>query len=123
MSKPRISEAEWEVMEILWKQSPATAAEIIEGLAHASWAPTTIRTMLARLVDKKVVAMKKQEGGILFRPLVEREECVQWEGDSFLERVFGGATNPLLVHFVKRAKLTPEEVRELQKILREKGKA
>lgn len=123
MSKPRISESEWEVMEILWKQAPATAAEIIEGLAHTSWAPTTIRTMLARLADKKIVAMKKQEGGISFRPLVDREQCVQWEGDSFLERVFGGATNPLLMHFVKRARLTPDEVRELQKILSEKEKA
>jgi BlaI family penicillinase repressor len=110
-------------MEILWKQAPATAAEIIEGLAHTSWAPTTIRTMLARLADKKIVAMKKQEGGISFRPLVDREQCVQWEGDSFLERVFGGATNPLLMHFVKRARLTPDEVRELQKILSEKEKA
>ncbi len=123
MSRPRISEAEWEVMEILWKQAPATAAEIIVGLTHTSWAPTTIRTMLARLVDKKIIAMRKQEGGISFRPLVDREQCVQWEGDSFLERVFGGATNPLLMHFVKRAKLTPKEVRELQKILSEKGKA
>ena len=123
MSRPRISEAEWEVMETLWKQSPATAADIIERLAHTPWAPTTIRTMLGRLVDKKIVAAKKQEGGILFRPLVDREECVQREGDSFLERVFGGAPNPLLMHFVRRAKLTPDEVRELQKILREKGKA
>ena len=123
MSKPRISEAEWEVMEILWKRAPATATEIIEELAHTSWAPTTIRTMLARLAEKKIVAMRKQEGGISFRPLVGREQCVQWEGDSFLERVFGGATNPLLMHFVKRAKLTPDEVSELQKILSEKGKA
>ncbi len=123
MSKPRISEAEWEVMEVLWKQAPASAAEIIEGLAHTLWAPTTIRTMLARLVDKKIVTAKRQEHGIMFRPLVDREECVQWEGDSFLERVFGGAANPLLVHFVKRAELTPEEVQELQKILSEKGKA
>jgi BlaI family penicillinase repressor len=123
MSKPRISEAEWEVMEILWKQAPATAADIIAGLAHTSWAPTTIRTMLARLTDKKIVAAKRQERGIMFRPVVSRKQCVQREGDSFLERVFGGAANPLLMHFVKRAKLTPEEVRELQKILREKGKS
>ena len=123
MNEVRISEAEWEVMEILWRRSPITAIEVISALDKTAWAPTTIRTMLTRLVDKKVLAMRKQEGGISFRPLLSREECVQQESDSFVGRVFGGATSPLLLHFVKRAKLSPEEVRELQKILRKKGKA
>ena len=122
MKEVRISEAEWEVMEVLWHRSPITAAEVISSLEKTSWAPTTIRTMLTRLVEKRVLAMKKQEDGLTFRPLVDREECVRRESESFLERVFGGATNPLLVHFVRRAKLSPDEVRELQKILRTKGK-
>jgi BlaI family penicillinase repressor len=118
----RISEAEWEVMEVLWRRSPATAAEVISALQETSWAPTTIRTMLTRLVEKRAVTMKKQDGSLTFRPRVDREECVRRESESFLERVFGGATNPLLVHFVRRAELSPDEVRELQRILRTKGK-
>jgi BlaI family penicillinase repressor len=121
MRDARISEAEWEVMEVLWQRPPITAAEVIAALAHTSWAPTTIRTMLARLAEKKVVAFRKQEGGLTYRPLIDREECVRQESESFLGRVFGGATNPLLLHFVKRARLSPQEVRELQKILRTKG--
>ena len=121
VNEVRISEAEWEVMEVLWRRSPATAAEVISALETTSWAPTTIRTMLTRLVEKKVLGMKKQEGGLTFRPLLDRDECVRRESESFLERVFGGATNPLLVHFVNRANLSAEEVRELQRILRTKG--
>lgn len=123
MKHPRISEAEWEVMEVLWEKSPQTANEIIESLAETAWAPTTVRTLLARLRDKKIVAAEKSAGGVLFRSLVSREKCVQQEGESFLERVFGGATKPLLLHFAAKAKLTPDEVRELQRILKEKGKS
>jgi BlaI family transcriptional regulator, penicillinase repressor len=119
----RISEAEWEVMEIVWKQPPSTANDIIEALAHRAWAPTTIRTMLTRLVDKKVLSTKKEKGGIAYRAVASREECARRETESFLGRVFSGSANPLLVHFVKRAKLSPEEVRELQKILRAKGES
>ena len=110
-------------MEVLWQKSPQTANEIIESLAHTTWAPTTIRTLLARLRDKKIVSAEKSVGAVLFRPLLSREKCVQQEGESFLERVFGGATKPLLLHFAAKAKLTPEEVRELQRILKEKGKS
>jgi BlaI family penicillinase repressor len=124
MRRPRISEAEWEVMEVVWKRPSLTAGEIVAELAsRTEWAPTTIRTMLARLAAKKVVSMQKEAGGVSFRARISREECVLQESESFAERVFGGVTNPLLLHFVQRAKLSPEEVKELQRILRAKGKA
>ena len=124
MKRSRISDAEWEVMEVIWSRSPLTASEIIDSLApHTSWAPTTIRTMLARLADKKIVSIQKEGGSVSFRPRVSREECVHQESESFVERVFGGATNPLLLHFVKKADLSPEEIRELQRILKKKGES
>jgi BlaI family penicillinase repressor len=124
MKHPRVSEAEWAVMEVLWRSAPQSANAIVESLVPRNgWAPTTIRTMLARLVAKKIVAAGKERGVLLFRPLLSREKCVQQEGDSFLERVFGGAAKPLLLHFAAKAKLSPEEIRELQRILKEKGRS
>jgi BlaI family penicillinase repressor len=124
MSRSRISEAEWEVMEVIWQRSPISASGVVEELvAKTAWAPTTIRTMLSRLVEKKVLAMHKLDEGVSFTPLISREQCVQQEGESFVSRVFGGASKPLLLHFVKRAKLSPEEIRELQNMLRKKGKS
>ena len=49
------------------------------------------------------------------------EECVAAVSESFLERVFGGALQPMLAHFVEHGKLTPAEIRDLQRLLERKG--
>jgi BlaI family penicillinase repressor len=123
MKRPKISEAEWEVMEVIWRRSPITASEVVEELTGStSWAPTTIRTMLARLAEKKILALKKLEQGVSFLPLISREECVRVESHSFLERVFGGAAKPLLVQMVQDADLSGEDIAELRKLLAKKEK-
>jgi BlaI family penicillinase repressor len=117
----RISEAEWKVLEVLWKESPLTSAEIIARLeAETEWAPNTVRTLLARLKDKGAISPSTREGKMRYKPRLTREKCVRSEGDNFLSRVFGGRMAPLLLHFAREAKLTPEEARELRDIL-EKG--
>ncbi len=119
MSKPsRISEAEWVLMEIIWRQYPITAAQLITTLSPThDWAPNTIRTMLARLVKKGVLKTKSVSGAHLYSPRVDRSKCVQEEVDSLVDRVFDGSLFPLFLHFVKHRKLKPEELRELREIL------
>src|SRR5206468_1477883 len=57
MDEPRISDAEWQVMQVVWERKAATAAEVIAALAgRTGWQHRTIRTLLARLVDKGVLA-------------------------------------------------------------------
>jgi BlaI family penicillinase repressor len=120
---PRISEAEWEVMEILWRRHPLTALEVVQQLSHRTeWKDQTIRTMLGRLVRKKAVAFKAEGKIYHYRPLVSREECVQAVSQSFLERIFDGATASLLLHFVKSKPLSERELAELNAVLREKRK-
>ena len=58
-----------------------------------------------------------------YRPLVSREACVRAESASFLERVFGGSTSPLLAHFVREGRITREELDELHKLLDEREDA
>ncbi|HEY8901885.1 MAG TPA: BlaI/MecI/CopY family transcriptional regulator [Chthoniobacterales bacterium] len=118
---PKISESEWSVMEIAWESAPVAAAEIIERLAQRmKWKHQTIRTLLARLVKKGALASKPDGNRYLYHPLVRREQCVHSESESFLNRVFGGAGKPLLVHFATKADLTKEEIRELKRILSER---
>jgi BlaI family penicillinase repressor len=116
---PDISESEWAVMEVLWESSPQTAAEVTKALRPATnWADNTVRTLLTRLVEKGALATGESAAGPrTFRPAVAREVCVKAEGDSFLQRIFGGAAKPLLVHFAENSKLTPEEVKELKRLL------
>jgi BlaI family penicillinase repressor len=120
---PKISEAEWEVMEILWRRSPLTALEVVQELApHKHWKDQTIRTMLGRLVRKKALAFRADGKIYFYRPLVTREHCVRVESRSFLDRVFAGAAQPLLAQMVQEAKLSREEIAELKRLLAAKGK-
>jgi BlaI family penicillinase repressor len=120
---PRISEAEWAVMEVLWQGGSLTSAEVIERLPKdRKWAANTVRTLLARLMRKKHVRSSRREGKYRYEPVLTREQGVEREGRSFLGRIFGGRTAPLLLHFAREAQLTPEETRELRTLLNRKGR-
>jgi len=122
-SLPKISEAEWIVMEVVWKRNPITALEVVQQLtAHKQWQDQTIRTMLRRLIRKKALTYKAEGKVFYYAPAVSREQCVRGESRSFLERVFGGAAQPLLVQLVQESKLSTNEIAELKKILRDKEK-
>jgi len=119
MPLPDISESEWFVMEALWESSPQTASELTKTLRPTmNWAENTVRTLLTRLLDKGALKTDENASGTrTYLPAVKRESCVRAEGESFMQRIFGGAAKPLLVHFAQNSKLTSEEVRELKKIL------
>jgi len=120
---PKISEAEWVVMEVVWRQNPITALEVVQQLtSHKQWQDQTIRTMLRRLIRKKALTYKAEGKVYFYAPAVSREQCVRGESRSFLERVFGGAAQPLLVQLVQESRLSPSEIAELRKILQAKEK-
>src|SRR5688572_26987646 len=103
----KISPAEWEVLNILWEKAPASAADIFAALADRNWHPKTVNTFLTRLVDKKVLRVRREGRSNVYAPVKSREQCIRAESESFLQRVFRGASGPLLLHFVERADLSP----------------
>jgi BlaI family penicillinase repressor len=117
--EPQISDTEWEIMRIVWKRHPVTAADIIAALTSedATWHPKTARTLLNRLVQKKALGYERSGRVYQYIPLVKEEDCIALQSESFLERVFGGSFTPLLAHFVKRQRLKPAELDELRSIL------
>lgn len=118
---PNISDAEWEVMKVLWAQSPRPANEVIKALEnHADWKPKTVRSLLNRLVQKQAVAFSQEGKVYAYYPLVSEEECIRTETRSFLKRIYGGAFQPMMANFLKEEQLTPEEIGELKKILDDK---
>jgi BlaI family transcriptional regulator, penicillinase repressor len=115
---PKISETEWEVMKVLWTESPLSAGDVIAKLAaRDDWHPKTAKTLLNRLVKKKALGFEKDGRAYLYRPLVREADCVQAVSASFLERVFGGALTPMLAHFVAHKKMSAEEIRDLKRLL------
>lgn len=120
MQLPQISEAEWQVMNVIWNDQPLTSQEIVAQLiVQSDWSPTTIKTMLHRLVKKEALTFEKEGNRYLYRALVSRQDSVKQESQSFLDRVFGGNTAPLLSHFVNSGKLTPDQISELKQLLEE----
>jgi len=121
--KSKVSPAEWEVLSVLWDRAPATAAEVCERLAHQKWHPKTVGTFLTRLVGKKMLKVRREGKMNSYIPVQSREQCLRAESASFLQRVYRGASGPLLLHFVEQAELTAEEVRELERLLKQKRKS
>lgn len=119
---PNISDAEWEVMKVLWARSPQSANEIIQALEdHSEWKPKTVRTLLNRLVQKQAAAFTQDGKVYAYYPLVSEEDCVKTETRSFLKRIHGGAFTPMLANFLREETLTAEEIGELKKILDDKA--
>jgi BlaI family penicillinase repressor len=120
---PKISEAEWEVMKVLWAKGPCSARDIILALTQGDpdWHPKTVKTFLGRLVAKKAIAFEREGRAYLYHPLANRAECVSKASENFLKRVFDGALRPMLAHFVENRKLSASEIRELRRLLEQKG--
>ncbi|HEV2211233.1 MAG TPA: BlaI/MecI/CopY family transcriptional regulator [Verrucomicrobiae bacterium] len=118
---PRISEAEWIVMKVVWRLHTATAKQVVEALAgDADWKPKTIHTLLSRLVQKGVLATEKPAREYLFRPRVSEEECRVAASRSFIARVFDGQVAPFLACFLADQKLSRKEIEEIRSILNDK---
>ena len=120
MPQVSISDAEWHVMNVVWDGQPLTAQEVIAKLkAEADWAPATVKTMLHRLVKKKVLTYQPRGNRYVYSARARRSDCVRQASRSFLERVFGGESAPLLAHFLRSSKLTADEIGELRQLLDE----
>ncbi|MDP5276408.1 BlaI/MecI/CopY family transcriptional regulator [Chengkuizengella axinellae] len=115
---PKISEAEWSIMKVLWEKSPLTSTEIIQALKEVtSWSPKTIHTLISRLVKKEAIGEKKESRLKSFFPLVTEEECKSTETKSFLKKVYSGSLQMFIANFVKDEKLSQNEIEELKDIL------
>jgi len=117
---PRISEAEWEVMKVLWKTSPKTANQIVDELTgKTQWKRETIRTLINRLVQKKALGFEKKGRQYHYFPQVTEAEGIKAEAESFVKRIGGGSIEPMLAAFVEERKLSAEKITRLKKILSE----
>jgi BlaI family transcriptional regulator, penicillinase repressor len=116
-----ITPAEWEIMEVLWQQSPQSAAEIYETLqAQTDWTVKTVRSFLDRLVQKKAVRKQKIHGMNVFKPMPKRSQCLRQESESFLQRFFQGNPVSLVRHFVEQEALSDQDIARLQALLDKK---
>ena len=119
MNKSRkISEAEWQVCQELWRLSPQTANELAQILAADNgWSPRTVRTLINRLVGKGTLGYESLGREYRYFPLVSKEECIAEYTQSFVDRVFDGAAGAIVAAFIKQRRLSDLEIAELKAIL------
>jgi BlaI family penicillinase repressor len=117
----QISDSEWDVMEPIWAAGACTAADVIRRLrATHDWNHSTVRTLLARLVEKGALGYEVDGSRYIYRAAVSRQLCVRQKGRSFLERAFGGDVAALVAHFVGEASLSRDQVEQLRQLLARK---
>lgn len=114
----KISEAEWQIMKVIWEKAPVTAVDIIAALKpRTQWSPTTVYTLIQRLMKKKMIQIKEGSSPYVYRPLVTKEQVRREENQSFLNRVYDGSLNLMLAQFLDDIQLSDEEIEDLRKIL------
>lgn len=115
---PQISEAEFEVMKIVWKYAPISTNEVTEKLTKTTnWNPKTIQTLLKRLVTKKVLTYEKQSRMFIYTPLVEENDYIRQESNSFLKRYYNGNITSMLASYLEDDKLSKAELDTLRHLL------
>ena len=115
-----ISEAESVVMDVLWRESPLSAEDVVSALAKTSdWQEPTIKTLINRLLKKKAIIAERDGRRYLYRPVLRREDYIHAASKGLLDRLFNGRVAPLVAHFSERHKLTKKDIAELKRLIEE----
>lgn len=121
----QLSDAEWKVMHCVWNSPrPASARDVLTQVAgETAWAYTTVKTILARLVEKGALRAEKRLNTSLYTPLVTRANASTSAVRSLVERVYSGAVAPLVSCLIADEKLSAAECAQLRKLLDESAAA
>jgi len=120
---PQISEAEFEVMKVIWKHAPISTNEITAKLTQTTkWSPKTIQTLIKRLVTKGALSYEKQSRVFVYTPLIKEKEYIGQESHSFLERYYDGDITAMLSAYIEDDKLSEAEIDTLRTLLHKGAK-
>ena len=111
----KISDSELAVMEILWREErPMPFAEIRAELeANTQWKKSTIQTLVLRLRDKEAITAH-QKYVTLYTPNISQEEYIQAQGQTFVDKLFGGSAKNLVAALCRSGQLDEGDIDELK---------
>jgi predicted transcriptional regulator len=117
----RISDAELEVMEVLWASSdPLSATDVAERIpADRRWSLATIKTLLSRLTAKGAISHREQGRHYLYSAAVARDSYIGKESRRFVDQLFGGRLSPLVARLAQEHALDKEDIAAIEAILKE----
>jgi predicted transcriptional regulator len=115
----RASESEMQVLNALWDDAPQTAADLTARIGKVNgWTQATVKTLIARLVQKGAVTAEADGRRYLYRPAIDRADAMGEESQRFVDRLFGGRVSPMIAHLAEREALTDADIEEIEALLR-----
>ncbi|MBD5474354.1 MAG: BlaI/MecI/CopY family transcriptional regulator [Lachnospiraceae bacterium] len=113
--KNAVSDAELEILEVLWEAGEALSANEIRTRLNErkDWERTTVLTLIRRLLDKEILLQEKREV-YYYCPVLKREEYIRQETRSFVDKFFSGSSRNLAAALVSDEQLSKEEINELR---------
>jgi BlaI family penicillinase repressor len=116
---PTLTEQELEIMKIVWERDRATVRDVYESLLERrKIAYTTVMTMMNILEQKKYLRKSAEDRAYIYRPAKPKKQVIKGMVREFVDRVFNGSAEPLLVHLIEDSKLTNKELDEIARMIR-----
>jgi len=113
-----LTDQELEIMKIVWRLEKATVRDVYEALLERrKIAYTTVMTMMKILEQQQYLKKTQDERAFVYRPTRPQKQVIRGMVREFVDRVFNGSAEPLLVHLVEDRRLTEKELREIQRMI------
>jgi BlaI family transcriptional regulator, penicillinase repressor len=117
--QPALSDAEREVLRVLWEMGPLGVRDVLTKLTESGqdWTRSTVVTLLRRLEAKRYVTSDKSQYAFVYRPLVSREDVMHARMSAVAGELSDGNAVPLMLAFAERQRFSPEEIARLQQMV------
>jgi BlaI family penicillinase repressor len=113
-----LTEAEWEILRVVWEEEPCAAGTVQEALAKSKdWAYATVKTTMDRMVEKGFLEMTRIRNLQLFQSCISQVEAKRGELRKLLKRAFDGALTPMVQFLIEHEGLSKEEASQLRKLV------
>ena len=116
-----LTEAEWEIIQVVWEHEPCAAPEVQEELvARKKWTYSTVKTLMDRMVAKGLLTTERIRNLILYRAAISQQDAQRGELMRTVKRAFGGAFTPMMQFMLESDTLSQKELNEIQDMIQKK---
>jgi BlaI family penicillinase repressor len=113
-----LTEAEWEIMKVVWEKQPCTAGTVQEMLVKSrDWAYSTVKTTMDRMAEKGFLTIERFRNLQLFKSCISEVEAKRGEFRKMLKRAFDGALTPMMQFLIEHEGLSKKEASQLRKLV------
>jgi BlaI family transcriptional regulator, penicillinase repressor len=116
---PRISDAELQLLQLLWIESPLGATDLAQRVPESrGWSLPTVKTLLSRLMAKGAITAEAEGRRYRYRPAIDQESVAGRQANRLVERLFGGRISPLVAQLAEQRTIEPRDLDELEALIR-----